>query len=289
MIGLRAWWVLGLVLSVSGCAGTNRRPARQPAPPMLGMAGAGGVRDPALARGGPAADEVGPETRRVPRILSRYFPGLSRRGTGTSSPAEARPADDDGRPLSTASAGAAARRRRAAPEAAGGTVPLLSVAIDVPAPPAESGARSPRPAEVGERLTSLETAPNADPEEPSGQPESAEAAEPDSPPPLAEVTPAGAGPIATDPDADPVLAGRPRLRRLSPVPPSGPPTDLPAATFPRTYYRADSPPVVTRVSSPGPTARPRRPRWPRLFLPERSEDAPAASVRSESDDVPQRG
>lgn len=290
MIRLRAWWVLGLVLSVSGCAGTNRRPAWQPAPPLIGRAEAAevpGGRGPALAREGPAIGEVGPETRREPRILSRYFPGLSRRG---SRPAEPQLADGSNRPLAAPSA--AGRGRAAAPAAAGSTAPLLSVAIDIAAPPADDqpDARSPLRAAAEERLTSLETSPAADP---AGPPPLVEAdeGEVDWSPPTAQanrsddVLPI----VATDPDADPVLAGRPRMRRSPPLPPSGLPADLPAASFPRSYYAASPPPVATRVDTPEPEVRPRRPRWPRLFLHGGDDDAPAESARGEAGDVAQRG
>ncbi|HEX8201743.1 MAG TPA: hypothetical protein VF590_14775, partial [Isosphaeraceae bacterium] len=193
MVRLRVGWVLGLVLGVSGCAGTGRRPGMPPAPPILGAtapADARGVREAALVRRGASEPAALPEPEdwRKPRGLSRFFPGLARRERSTPVPPDSRAA---AAVAGHAPAGPAELRwGRAQPEPDEDVAPLLSVAIDVAAPPAApAGFSRSVPDDAGERLTALESVAGSAPGAPAGP---SRAAEPDAPPPLAEATPSGA-------------------------------------------------------------------------------------------------
>jgi len=213
---------------------------------------------------------------REPRILSRYFPGLFRRGGPAASPPEP-PLTDESQPLASVAPRPETRRGQEGTGASGTLAPVLAVTIDLP-PSSEEEDEAP-PAAASERLVSLETAQEGEEAE-SSAPSGADDADDTAPPPLVEAThsreeSAGANPLVTDPDRDPVLAGRPRMRRLPMVPPAALPAELPAATFPRTYYETGAPPAAPRVSSPGQDDRPRRIRWPLRFLSRRTSGVPA--------------
>jgi len=235
---LRAGWASLLIVGLAGCAATGG--ARSP------IAGSPGLRarlsspSPRMARASRfALAKPSPWPESGPRGLARYFPALDRaRPAAATATAPAPTALAD----ASTTTGPAPRSRRAAatrsaPRPAADDLPMLSVAVAAPVhppdadddpPPAAvaSGTRRPipgRPAPpvgddhpepiVGERLASLETT-DDDAE-----------ADPDAPPPLVEgpivdnARPPSRRPtrpldIDDNPDDDPILAGRPRLRSL---------------------------------------------------------------------------
>ncbi len=335
--------LLGLVLGLSGCAGMQQRLASHPGDPegsaSRTLATRGGrlrhqaAEPPGRTPREPSATKIAaktarPLTNRPPEAVSRYFPGMNRRGGGAAGVAEPEPARPD--PLGVRTSAKQDTGNRPFPEEgrtrSGGEPPSsLPAALNVPVHPddpsslypdalnsVEPGAGRPdalrRPRD--EPASTPRTVALPEPVEaskthakepvvptPGGADESVPVPVPDLPPVHGELPQARVIDRAIDVDNDPILAGRPRLRL---APPSvetrqdGRSERPPDDAFPASYYAVDRearPAVATAtVASPTP-ARPRRTLVTRLLRRSgqpRTGTPTALSARSESRDLAQR-